>query len=201
MFDPNYGLSSFRLVKNVRQDSDLYNYFLKQGKPLNPDETILYCSRWICHPRGSWLCRENPGDAVCIYGRGECSCTKRSLNIAAAVLYCYQEYLKTNDTGYVKPEKQNASSSDRKPTQPYIPPGMMRLYDVKLSEEEKVKFNKFSLFGGKKSQYTSTEKCPHARRGTMRYNPKTGQKDIIVRGSIIHKDRYEGFASAERITE
>ncbi len=199
MFDPNNGLSSFRLAKNVSLDSDIAQHY-KEGNPLKPDDAILYCTRWLCHPRGSWICDENENDNVCVYGKGVCSCAKRSLNIVAAVLYCYQEYLKTNNTEYSKPNKQSSANLGASQARPFVPSGMMRLYDVKLSAEEKAMFNKFSLFGGRKSQYASTEKCPHTRRGTMRYNPKTGQKDIKVKGSVIHKDRYEGFASAERVT-
>ena len=74
------------------------------------------------------------------------------------------------------------------------------MYDIKLSDEELIRANKFTAYKAR-SAYPSTEKSPHTRRGTMRFNPKTGKRDIKVKGSIVHKDRYEGFASAERIKE
>ncbi len=200
MIDPINGVSQFRITKTGPGTGVGYR-FGKEGKFLHGTETILYCPKFHCHPRGAYNC-DGDGEETCVYGEGVCTCIRKSLNIAAAITYCYQEYKrKLLETNPSIPSKSNIGTSNKEKMKPYIPNGMMRLYDIKLSDEELKRANKFEMFSKVKSPYASTEKCPHVRRGTMRFNPKTGQKDIFVRGSIIHKDQYKGFASAERINE
>ncbi len=180
MLDPTNGRSLFLIRQAEDRKASIHAVALK------------------CHPRGDYEC---VGDAEeCVYCNGEHTCKRKTLNIAAAVLYCFQEYIrKTQNAKTISSSKSSTTRPGKKEVETFIPSGMVRLYDIKYSDEELERVNKYAKFGKSRSEYPSTEKAPHVRRGTMRYNPKTGQKDIAVRGSIIHKDKYEGFASAERI--
>ncbi len=202
MMDPNNGLSLFYLHRgdsNTAIDA-FTEYNLENARNLTlpsfPENTaVITASAWNCHPRGEYGCNGNQ-TSYCAYFNGQHNCKHRSLEIVATITYLMQEYFKKNER---KEEKNNTLSvSDDNHTKPYIPNGMIKLYDIKMSKEEKIRASKFTSF--KSSGYISTEKAPHVRKGCMRYNPKTGQKDIKVSGSIIHKDKYEGFSTADRIT-
>lgn len=173
-----------------------------------PDEPHLQTSWDYCHPKGDYLCEKCEQGKVadeknlprCYYSATAQSCPNKIMNSIAAATYCYIEYKKKMLNKAV-PEKKYVPANAQNKAQPYIPLNMIRTYDVKMSEEEKIRAGKYGKYTAHTSGYTSTEKCPHIRRGCMRYNPKTGQKDIAVRGSVIHKDKYTSFISANRIKE
>ncbi len=200
MLDPNNGQTRFFLKPYDKNCEEVKEYEKIHKETLSGDAMIVG-DAWRCHPRGDYWC--NGKGNYCVYCDGKHSCKYKSLNIAAAILYCFQEYIrKVNEAKTTDAVKRNGSEkADGRETKALIPSGMIRMYDIKYSKEEMERFNKFALFGRTHSEYPSTEKAPHVRRGTMRFNPKTGQKDIQVRGSIIHKDKYQGFASAERLCE
>ncbi len=205
MLDPVNGLSTFFLYpetaenkgpqKAMRSLKALYGDEIEEGAVI----TREICQ---CHPRGDYNCwSDGPaGGGDCGYCNGKHNCKHKSMNIAAAIFYCFQEYARKLASAKTKPSPGTAAATapSENKTKRFIPSGMIKLYDIKYSAEELERVNKYASFKGR-SQYTSTEKSPHVRRGTMRFNPKTGEKDIVVRGSIIHKDRYEGFSSADRI--
>ena len=203
MLDRNNGLSAF-VIKPIAEFGDRLNEFVR-NKGSNGN-TLFTPFLLRCHPRGDYECfgdeehtAENP---YCFYCDGKHNCKHKMLNIVAAVFYCFQEYVrKTKSYKTSDNNKVGFGQSDEIKSKPFVPSGMIRMYDIKYSAEELARINKYANFGSDKTPYTSTEKSPHVRRGTMRFNPKTGQKDIVVRGSIIHKDRYEGFSTAERIKE
>ncbi len=197
MLDKRNGMSRFFLsdvepkVPNARP---LFPNGKKKGAVISADF-------WNCHPRGEYDCHGMKGEEICLYCNGVHNCIHKSLPIISAVLYCFQEYQRKLMTEQkVTPDRKTNTKKPGEPVEPFIPKDMIRLYDIKMSEDEFRRADKFALYGkGRESAYPSTEKSPHVRKGTMRYNPKTGQKDIRVRGSIVHKDKYLGFASAERI--
>lgn len=199
MLDRRNGLSRF-FLSSVEPK-------VPNARPLFPngekEGAVIAADFWNCHPRGDYDCRGMKGEEVCLYCNGNHNCIHKSLPIVSTVLYCFQEYQRKLMTEQkVTPDRKTRAKKSKEPVETFIPNGMVRLYDIKMSEDEFKRTDKFALFGkSRESSYPSTEKSPHVRRGTMRYNPKTGQRDIRVKGSIIHKDKYLGFASAERIKE
>ncbi len=200
MLDPLNGASQIHVFPLTHNKNDIE--FVQKYPELAPimqheDEKALILISAHCHPRGEYDCLvDHPSGTQCFYCEGTMSCHKKMMRIFASVLYIAQEYFKRieNETASKRGDNDYQKQILSKP---FIPKGMIRLYDIKMSKEEMVRMNKFASFSG--SYYTSSEKSPHVRRGFMRYNPKTGRKDIRVSGSIIHKDRYNGFCSAERI--
>ena len=200
MLDPQNGISEFYLKLFDEKEQAVIAFNSSHDEKL-AGNTMLLASRATCHPRGDHDC-DGGQNGQCVYCDGKHNCKHKSLNIAAAVLYCFQEYIeKISEGKEIDAEKVTARKNNGISHEAYVPAGMIRLYDIRYSDKELERINKFAMFGKERSEYPSTEKSPHIRRGTMRYNPKTGQKDIKVKGSIIHKDRYEGFASADRIKE
>ena len=201
MLDPNNGLTEF-YVRSAKESGEQINWFNQQyGGELIGDTTIASDSM-ACHPRGDYWCAQTREEEYCLYCGGRHNCKHKSLNIAAAIIYCFQEYIKKIRNSTLKEaERKSGTKLGGGETEKYIPSDMIRMYDIKYSDDELKRFNKFIHFRGRRAEYPSTEKAPHVRRGCMRYNPKTGQKDIVVKGSIIHKDKYQGFVSAERLKE
>lgn len=195
MLDPINGLSIFLITKQ-----DFYDERLSG----NGDDAVIISDKLRCHPRGNRDCFGDD-NKTCYYNchDSECTCLTKQLNVVAAIVYAYQEYKRKtmNATSGPSAEKASGINNSKNKTKPFIPDGMMRLYDIKLSQDELIRINKYNMYSKLKSQYTSSEKCPHTRRGTMRYNPKTGKRDIKVKGSIIHKDKYTGFASTDRVNQ
>lgn len=204
MLDPKNGLSEF-VVNDPESELALtqiedYNDTNENGFIKDGEGAVIGANIWHCHPRGEYGCQGSDDYEFCTYCNGKHTCSHRSMDIISAVLYCTQEYFKKLDTENKLPAHKKSLQNTKNKNTPFIPKGMVRLYDIKINKEELVRINKFMSYNGG-SGYASTEKCPHTRRGTMRYNPKTGKKDIKVKGSIIHKDKYEGFSSAERVVE
>lgn len=199
MIDHNNGRTLFAMKRTDAYDTkDAVEKYNSTHDSKIIGDTLLMALKYRCHPRGDYDCRGN----FCIYCDGINNCKHKMLNIASAVLYSFQEYIrKTNNVNADDSNGTGTDSSDKKKAKPFIPNGMIRMYDIKYSADELKSINKFKRFGKGGTEYTSSEKVPHVRRGTMRFNPKTGQKDIAVRGSIIHKDKYQGFSTAERIKE
>lgn len=155
-----------------------------------------------CYPRHDFECQLSKKSCYYYTKSKETNCVCNTLKVVASILYCYQEYQRKVQVQEEVRSQSASSSSDAVPfVKPFIPDGMMRLYDIKYSKEELKRFNKFASFSSTRSPYPSTEKTPHVRRSTWRYNKKTGLRDIHVRACIIHEDRYKGFASAERLVE
>ena len=197
MLDRNNGLSAFSLRPFDEYSDVMKDFAIEEGLKGNTLISPLFLK---CHPRGDFWC-ENEAK-YCLHCDGKHNCKHKMLNVVAAIFYCFQEYIwKIKESKTTNGDNQGSVRSDGKKAKPFVPSGMIRMYDIKYSAEELVRINKYANFGKDKAPYTSTEKAPHVRRGTMRFNPKTGQKDIMVRGSIIHKDRYEGFSTAERVKE
>ena len=200
MLDRRNGLSKFFVGKIEPKNDDAESVL--ESVFDNTLGTVVAADLWHCHPRGDYACtgNDNLDSKACLYCDGHHNCKHKSLDIISAVLYCFQEYYKKQITEqYTTPSKSSTSSKNNSPVKAYIPNGMMRLYDIPMSADEFKRVDKYALFNKQRSDYISTEKSPHVRRGTMRYNPKTGLKDIKVRGSIIHADKYQGFVSAERL--
>ena len=175
-------------------------FFLRHGNAESRGGAYLNADAWHCHPRGDYWCHGK--DDICTYCNGEHNCKHKTLDIISSVLYCFQEYYKKIQTEEKTVPEHKKTQSREGIAEPFVPTGMMRLYDVRLSESEFRRKDKFELYSRghhERMAYNATKKSPHIRRGTMRYNPKTRQRDITVRGSIIHRERYTGFASAERI--
>ncbi len=196
VLDPNNGLSSFI----VNQMNEALIPRAKTRAILDgckEEDLCISTFACDCHPRGDYYCNEFGSEKMrqCVYCSGTHNCKHKMMDIVSSVLYCYQEFQRKE---LFKNTAQKSSESGQKdsPSPVFIPDGMIKLYEVKLSKEEKAAMKKFGH-----SLYPSTEKSPHVRKSTMRYNPKTGQKDIYVKGCIIHKDRYNGFASAFRVDE
>ncbi|MCR5670711.1 MAG: hypothetical protein K6G10_06865 [Butyrivibrio sp.] len=204
MIDPRNGLSRYfvqDLNARLNEDSVAAKWIASNPSDSADITTFITGDAWFCHPRGDYWC--NGKENICSYVNGTHNCMHKSLDIISAILYCLQEYyIKViNEKSETPQSKSSVNSASKQHAETFIPDGMMRLYDIKMSKEELARFNKFALYSKNRSAYPSTEKCPHTRRATMRYNPKTGQRDIRVKGSIIHKEKYQGFASAERIVE
>lgn len=199
MLDPNNGQTRLFVKPFSEASEEVKEYNSKHEEKLHGDAVIV-ADAWRCHPRGDYWC--NGKENMCVFCDGKHNCKHKTLNIAAAVLYCFQEYIrKIKDSKTRSADKNSSTKANGKEVKTMIPSGMIRMYEIKYSDEELERVNKYAMFGKHRSEYPSTEKSPHVRKGTMRYNPKTGQKDIVVKGSIIHKDRYQGFVSAERLTE
>lgn len=201
MLDPNNGLTEF-YVRSAEASGEQINWFNQQYDEELIGDTTIASDSMKCHPRGDYWCAQTREEEYCLYCSGKHNCKHKSLNIAAAIIYCFQEYIKKIRNSTPKEaERKSGTKHSGGETEKYIPSDMIRTYDIKYSDDELKRFNKFIHFKGRRAEYPSTEKAPHVRRGCMRYNPKTGQKDIVVKGSIIHKDKYQGFVSAERLKE
>lgn len=202
--DPQNGISQFSVMPEY-------------SKGFEKDGVIITGQPYFCHPKGDYDCKrceeirtqlikdikQNP-DTIppCYYSEHGQTCPNKIMKGIAAVVYCYIEYKKkvlNKKSG--DSEHKYITSRDKDHTQPFVPSGMIKTYDIKMTDEERVLIDKYSRYNKNGSSHASYEMSPHVRRGTMRYNPKTGQKDILVRGCIVHKDKYEGFTSADRITE
>ncbi len=198
---PSNGISRYFVYKNP------YLY-TKDGVDYIDERAVITTMPSLCHPKGDYNANRC-NNTTCVYVPSTtsktpidtCAITKSVFRKVAAVAYCYTEYRKKSLNKKETPENKQTTAYEKDKKQPYVPYNMLKLYDVKMSDEEKARFNKFAMYSGKSSAYPSTEKCPHIRRGYMRYNPKTGLKDIAVTGCIIHKDRYQGFASADRLVK
>lgn len=186
MLDGTNGLSQFYIGSS-------------NGLEIPENITALTCDVWHCHPRGDRDCNGNGVDNTCYYTNGVCNCRHKMLDIVATVVYCLQEYFEKVLNGSLTGKSESNTHVAGNITKKYVPDDMIRLYDIKLSDEELVRFNKFANYSEKNRNYTSTEKSPHVRRGYYRYNPRTGEKDIKVRGCIIHKEQYKGFSTVDRI--
>lgn len=196
--DPMNGISQF----SVMPESDSASGIIT-GQP------------YLCHPKGDYDCKrceeirtqlisqhniDKNAPIPCYYGKDNNTCPNRIMKSIAAVIYCYIEYKKKALNKKITDTTQKYTYTREKDrTQPFVPSNMIKMYDIKMTDEEKVRFDKFARYNKNGSSHASFEMSPHVRRGCYRYNPKTGQKDIKVRGCIVHKDRYEGFVSADRI--
>lgn len=201
--DPMNGISQFSIMPDIYHGSAEKISALITGQP------------HFCHPKGDYDCerceeirtqlalkRQADKDAPlpCYYGNKGVTCPNKIMKSIAAVVYCYIEYKKK---AFNKKSADNqfkyAGAREKDRTQPFVPSNMIKMYDIRMTDEEKVRFDKFARYNKDGSSHASFEMSPHVRRGCYRYNPKTGQKDIKVRGCVVHKDRYEGFVSADRI--
>ncbi len=205
ILDPANGMSEF-CVSNA---SSYYNWKTKEYDPVSEKYTLM-CNPDYCHPRGAYIC-PGPEDynrdfysvsslGVCRYGKSCSNCSKKMMRVIASVLYCYVEY-KKKVLSKEQTERHYETARDKDKTQPFVPSTMIKLFDVKMTDDEYARVDKYGYYGKRWSSYVSTEKSPHVRRGTWRYNPKTGLKDIKVSGCIVHKDKFSGFTSADRINE
>ncbi len=193
MLDPRNGPSSF-LIKRIKDTKiNKENNLLLSN--CSDDDVCITTQSILCHPRGDYYCNESERPHQCIYCNGTHNCKHKSMNIAAAVLYCFQEFQKKEHFKRVT-HATSGNQSKESSAPVFVPDDMIKLYEIKLSKEEKLAIKKYG-----QSAYPSTEKAPHVRRSTMRFNPKTGEKDIFVRGCVVHKDKYTGFSSAYRINE
>ena len=220
MLDPANGLSGFFVggLRDSFESDDRYAmiggndavrlYERSEFAMIGMNNVTLFDSL-SCHPRGDYFCDEckmmkgNESQPMpsCVYTGAVNTCKRRMLNIISAVLYCYVEYKKKILNQKADRAEKYEAARDRDKTQPFVPTTMVKVYDVKMTDDEYARVDKYGYFSKHWSAHVSTEKCPHIRRGTMRYNPKTGKKDIKVSGSIIHKDKFLGFTTADRLKE
>ena len=158
----------------------------------------------FCHPKGEYFC--NSENMECIYCDGSHDCHHDFLPDIAALVYCLSLYA---DRVYSEREDNksladagNGTKSGKMLTAPkLLPANAIRTYDIDLRDSEKEEIMKQYGDVFAKKHITPTEKSPHIRRSTMRFNPRTGKRDIKVRSCVIHADRYEGFTSTVRVTE
>lgn len=207
MLDERNGISEFYFYpKNVKGNKNI----IKEYNDNNPDavvtdEDVIVCNVWRCHPRGDWFCNGNGKDNYCYHCNGRTNCRHRSMNIIAAILMCYEQYQKKLLSAKMKADEpvtgpvRTENKTERKLPETYMPDGMIRIYDIPVTDSKFSRKNKFALYNDEDTMRQSSGKIPHVRKGTMRYNPKTGKRDIPVKGSIIHKDRYQGFSAADRV--
>lgn len=205
MVDPSNGVSEFVLARHADDNSaTIGGNILKchvRGDYWAADCADLRAERNM-EERNIEDAEDESYYSDCYYGKDAQTCPRKMMKIIAAITYCYVEYKKKMLNKKIADEKNKYSGArDKDRTQPFVPSTMIKMYDIKMTEEEKIRFNKYNSFSKNGSSHMSVEKCPHIRRGTLRYNPKTGQKDIRVRGSIVHADRYSGFSSADRVKE
>jgi hypothetical protein len=175
MLDQKNGVSTFvlRLAEKENALMDKWNHEHAKNPVERSDSMLLMGGS--CHPRGDYDCGTKEENR-CTYCHGEHTCKHRSMEIAATVLFLFQEYMRKleNEEKITPSVKEGSRAAAKTRVESYVPEGMMRMYDIKVSEDLQ-RVDKFRLFSKKSSQYPSTEKCAHVRKGTMRYNPKTGQ--------------------------
>lgn len=120
-------------------------------------------------------------------------CPNDRANIILSLMHALLEYLqlKENRQYYKEPKTINPES---KPIKKYYANNGIAVYDYHPNEAFEI-IDTIEIKAG----HRGYEVRPHIRAGTMRYNPKTGKKDIYVKPAIVHKEKYDGYKTADRL--
>lgn len=117
-------------------------------------------------------------------------CPERRIQAAHAVLLCLQEYLVRKKRLQVTERKKVKKTAEKERIKDFQPEDMIAVFDY--GENVLTKTLKFSGDGN-----NGIQKRPHIRAGHDRHL-KNGEV-VHVKGCVIHKDRYDGYLSADRI--
>ena len=126
---------------------------------------------------------------------------KTMTNDMKTMLYCLLDYLIEYKKLESKKKKyvHNENSSNIKETvsSKFISKSSVKVFDLKKDDEqlEAYRYTKRNVAGWLKGY----AKSPHTRRGHIR-KLKNG-KEVYVRASVIHKDRFDSIESAHRINQ
>lgn len=121
------------------------------------------------------------------------SCPKRTMETVLTILSLLSQYVLIKDS-LTRPAPKRDDPQEHPDPAPSFSFDGITVYDYSsdcIPDYHEGRYTGTGMHG--------TEKRPHIRKATIRYNPRTGKRDIIVSSCVIHRDRFKGFETADRI--
>lgn len=173
MWDRCFGCFSFKVIKNK-----------------NNEHTLVPTFNCLQKNDGSWCGKSLSCDEECCV-KHFCDCKDKRIQMACIVLNCVQEYLirKEEAKSLTKTSSNKIKTTQKSNTKSFRINGKITIHNYGTKQRHTGKFTG--------TGHSGIQKCPHVRSGYWR-TYKNGKR-VYVRGCIIHKDDYNGYASADEI--
>lgn len=152
------------------------------------DHSYAIYPKFTCTLRNGKLCDKSKKRPCAI---DEKDCPTKKLGVVRSVLLCLQEYLVKKETMKPQTKKKNNHKDSEGLTDKFRMEGQISVFDYYQEDKESV-FRERTGTG-----HSGYRMRPHIRSSHMR-RLKTGEV-VPVSASIVHKEEYNGYESAERI--